>query len=60
MDNELEADMPMAVKRQMPDYDPSQEPDLKSDFLATATMEQVAILTPKDMSIDVGMVPEFN
>ena len=36
LDMELEADMPTAVKRQMPDYEPSQETDLKSDFSASA------------------------
>ena len=35
LDAELEADMPLAVKRQMPDYDPSQEVKLKSEFQAS-------------------------
>lgn len=32
LDKELEAEMPVAVKRQMPDYDPSKEVSLKSNF----------------------------
>ena len=36
LDKELESEMPMAVKRQMTDYDPSQETNLKSDFEASA------------------------
>ena len=38
LDNELEAEMPMAVKRQMPNYDPSQETNLKSDSGASARL----------------------
>lgn len=34
LDADLEAEMPMAVKRQMPDYDPAQEVSMKSDFSA--------------------------
>jgi len=36
LDKELEAEMPMAVKRQMPDYVPSQETTVKSNFGASA------------------------
>jgi len=36
LEKELEADMPQAVKQRLPDYDPSKELDMKSDFSATA------------------------
>ena len=36
LDKELEADMPEAVKRQLPDYEPTQETSLKSSFDASA------------------------
>lgn len=42
---ELEADMPTAVKRQLPDYKPSQETDLKSDFEASAELSLSEIPT---------------
>lgn len=54
---DIEKDMPIEVRRKLPDYDLSQETDLKSDFTAKATVEQIAKLTPMDMSIDVGIVP---
>jgi len=54
----IEEDMPIEVHRKLPDYDPSQETDLKSDFTATATKEQVTKLAPMDMSIDPGLIPE--
>ena len=38
LDKELEAGMPQAVKRQLPDYEPLQETDLKSDFEASAEL----------------------
>jgi len=51
--------MPIEVRRKLPDYDPSQETDLKSDFTATAAVEaeRAAKLSPADMSIDPSMVP---
>jgi len=53
----IKNDMPIEVRRKLPDYDPSQETELTSDFTATSTVEQVAKLTPADMSIDAGLVP---
>ena len=38
LDKELEADMPEAVKRQLSDYQPSQEADLQSAFEASAEL----------------------
>lgn len=38
LDNELEAEMPDAVKRQMPDYEPTQETSLKSSFDASVEL----------------------
>jgi len=57
---EIQTDMPIEVRRKLPDYDQSQETDLKSDFTATATIEQAAKLTPADMAIDPSMVPGMN
>lgn len=37
LDKELEADMPEAVKRQLPDYEPSQEVQLTDGFKVTVT-----------------------
>jgi len=51
----IEKDMPIEVRRKLPDYDPSQETDLKGDF--TATVKQAAQLAPMDMAIDPSMVP---
>jgi len=53
----IEKDMPIEVRRKLPDYDPSQETNLTSDFTTTAAIEQAAKLTPSDMAIDAGMVP---
>lgn len=53
----IEKDMPIEVRRKLPDYVPSQETDLKSDFTTTAMVEQVTKLAPTDMSIDAGLVP---
>lgn len=38
LDKELEAEMPVAVKRQMPDYSPQRETTLKTDFGASAEL----------------------
>jgi len=57
LDKELEADMPMAIKRQMPDYDPSQETSLKSDFAATATPSLASIA---DIPVTPTIAPSFN
>lgn len=46
---ELAAEMPMAVKRQMPDYDPSQEISLKSNFGTSAELSLSE--TPKQVTI---------
>jgi len=54
----IEKDMPIEVRRKLPDYDPSQETDLTSDFTATNAVEQAAKLAPADMAIDAGMVLE--
>jgi len=51
--------MPIEVRRKLPDYDPSQETELSSDFAATVTVEQVVKLTSADMSIDFAMVPDL-
>lgn len=40
LDKELEAEMPTAVRRQMPDYDPSQETSLKSNFDTSVELPQ--------------------
>ena len=53
----IEKDMPIEVRRKLPDYDPSQETNLTSDFKVTATVEQAAKLSPSDMTIDAGMIP---
>lgn len=54
LDNALEAEMPQAVKRQLPDYDPSQETTLKTDFTSVAKQ---AVLAPANMAVDPVMVP---
>ena len=46
--------MPMAVKRQMPDYKPSQETSLKSYFSATANSTMGKTV---DISIQMPMIP---
>jgi len=51
--------MPIEVRRKLPDYDPSQETNLTSDFTATTVVEQATKLAPADMSIDARMVPEM-
>jgi len=56
LDKELEAEMPMAVKRQLPNYDPSQETNLKSDFVGTV---QPAINTASDIAINSSMMPSM-
>ena len=55
---ELQQTMPIEVRRKLPDYDPSQETDLKSDFAktASATAELGAKISPADMAIDASMV----
>ena len=57
LDMELETEMPMAVKRQLPDYDPSQETDLKSEFSTTASP---AINLVNNPSIDPNMALGIN
>ena len=52
--------MPIEVRRKLPDYDPSQETDLTSNFTVTAAVEQPAILTPADMAIDPSAIPAPN
>lgn len=54
LDTDLEAEMPMAVKRQMPDYESSQETSLKSDFSATANSTMGKTV---DISIQMPMIP---
>ena len=54
----IEADMPIEVRRKLPDYDPSQETDLTSDF--TATAKKAIEIAPADMAIDPSMVPGMN
>ena len=51
----LQRDMPIEVKRQLPDYDPANEQILKSDFTASSKTSQ---LTAADMRIDPSMVPQ--
>lgn len=55
----IEKDMPIEVRRKLPDYSPSQETDLKSEFTATAAIEQAAKLAPANMSIDAAMLPSM-
>ena len=57
LDQELEAEMPMAVKRQMPGYDPAQETRLNSDFSTSArpVIEAVA-----DVTLNSTMMPTIN
>ena len=57
LDKELEAEMPMAVKRQLPNYEPSQEKDLKTDFSASAELSLSEI--PKQ-SINQIIAPTLN
>jgi len=54
LEKELEADMPQAVKQRLPDYDPSQEIDLKADFSATA---KPAIPSTTGMAVDLSTIP---
>lgn len=54
LDNALEAEMPQAVKRQLPDYDPSQETTLQTSFTAVAKQ---AVLAPANMAVDPVMIP---
>lgn len=54
---EIQNEMPLEVRRKLPDYDPSQETDLTSEFAATATIEQATKLTPADMAIDPSIMP---
>lgn len=56
LDAELEADMPIEVSRQLPDYDPANEEILKTDFTASATPPA---LSATDMAIDPSMVPNL-
>jgi len=55
----IEKDMPIEVRSKLSDYDPSQETDLKSDFITTVAVEQVTKLAPTDMSINAGLVPSM-
>jgi len=52
LEAELETDTPQAVKQRLPDYDPSQKADLKSDFTATA---KPVVSSAADISIDMTM-----
>ena len=49
---DLKVDMPIEVRRKLPDYDPAQETNLKSDFVATT---KKLVLSPEDMRIDPSM-----
>ncbi|EFO32553.1 conserved hypothetical protein [Roseibium sp. TrichSKD4] len=51
----IENNMPAEVRRKLPDYDPTQEAELKTDFSASAT--HTTKLSPADMAIDPSMVP---
>jgi len=55
---EIQNDMPIEVRRKLPDYDPAQETNLKSDFTAIAS--QTTALSTADMAIDPSMVPAMN
>ena len=57
LDKELQTGMPMAVKRQLPNYDPSQETSLQSNFTATVNP---AVKTIIDASIQRPMMPKNN
>ena len=50
----LQRDMPIEVRRQLPDYDPANEQILKSDFTASSKAPE---LIAADMQIDPSMVP---
>lgn len=51
----IENDMPIEVRRKLPEYDPTQEAELKTDFSASVT--QTTKTSPADMVIDPSMVP---
>ena len=57
LDKELEADMPMTIKRQMSDYDPAQEKSLKSDF--TSSVKPV-IESAANITINSTIMPNMN
>ncbi|MBL4761020.1 MAG: hypothetical protein JKY80_09310 [Mariprofundaceae bacterium] len=50
----LQSDMPLEIRRQLPDYDPANEKILKTDFTASSNPPQ---LSAADMAIDPSMVP---
>lgn len=52
---ELQQTMPIEVRRKLPDYDPSQETDLKADF-AAMTKQTIAPTANMDMSIAADMI----
>lgn len=56
----VEKGMPIEIRRKLPDYDPSQETNLRSGFTASAAVEQGAKLAPSDMSIGAVPIPELN
>ena len=57
LDKELEAEMPLAVKRQMPDYKPTQETTLKTDFTSSDISEQNNILIKPEINIRSYSIP---
>ncbi|WP_350335242.1 hypothetical protein [Coralliovum pocilloporae] len=56
---ELEADldgrMPPAVQRQLPDYEPTQETSLTSDFMATARDVAISTVAPAQAPVTPGL-----
>ena len=51
----IENDMPIEVRHKLPDYDPTHQVELKTDFSATAN--QTTKLSLADMVIDSSMMP---
>lgn len=58
LQNDITKSMPIEVRRKLPDYDPSQETDLRGDF--SNTVKPVITPSPTDMAIDPSMVPGLN
>ena len=55
LEAELEADMPPAVQRQLPDYEPVQQTSLTSDFSATARDMAISTVAPTQIPIAPGL-----
>lgn len=51
----IENNIPIEVRRKLPDYDPTQEVELTTEFTASAA--KMTKLSPADMMIDPSMMP---